>query len=466
VNPSESSAWRDAHVPSGFTVALVGDLIINQSIAPRLRRESPELLAVLQNADFVVGNYEGSIIELEEFAGYPAALSGFSWLISPSEVVDDLVEVGFHAFSRANNHATDWGHDGMRSTDRYLRDGGFAIAGTGECLAAARAAGVHQGDVVRSSLVSFATTFEADTPAADPSGQVPGRPGAHTIGVTPVVLVDEGQLAELRSIRDAQAPHLRAPVLLQVDDALGVVTLMGTHFAARPSGVEGPVDVEYKVDQTDAAGTFLAIRQAKQTSDFTVVAGHTHEPNNWATEAPRFQRQLARDAVANGADIFVGHGPHQLRGIEVIDGRAVFYSLGNFCFMDNAMSILTPGEWDRRLWNLAPGRDQLDPRTTTPAEFMEWRRQVGPFSDPETYESVVAVVHCNPDGTARRIELHPIELHLEGRDQERGVPRTATPDTAQRILMRLADLSAPLGTAIVIDADRMIGVIDLGEKAL
>lgn len=455
------AGWRDADVPDGFTIALVGDLIINQAIAPRLRRESPDLLALLQNADLVIGNYEGSIIELGDFDGHPAALSGFSWLISPTEVVDDLAEIGFHAFSRANNHATDWGHAGMRSTDAHLRGGGFAIAGTGETLAAARAAGIHRGEIVRSSLVSFATTFEADTPAADPSGQVPGRPGAHTIAVTPVVIVGEEQLARVRAIRDAQAPHLRAPVLLQIDEALGVVSLMGTHFAARPGGMEGPVDVDYTLDRADVAGTLLAVRQAKQTSDFTVVAGHTHEPNNWATDAPRFQRQLAKEAIFHGADIFVGHGPHQLRGIEVIDGHPVFYSLGNFCFMDNTMSVVTPGEWERRVWQLAPGRDQLDLTATTPAEFMEWRRQVGPFSDPEIYESVVALVHCHSDGTARRVELHPIELHLDGPDAQRGVPRSAPHDVGQRILERLAALSAPLGTTVRIDADRMIGVIDL-----
>jgi len=41
-------------------------------------------------------------------------------------------------------------------------------------------------------------------------------------------------------------------------------------------------------------------------------------------------RRFSRDVIAAGADLVVGHGPHVLRGMEVIDGRLAAYSLGNF----------------------------------------------------------------------------------------------------------------------------------------
>ncbi len=41
-------------------------------------------------------------------------------------------------------------------------------------------------------------------------------------------------------------------------------------------------------------------------------------------------RAFARAAVAAGADLVLGHGPHVPRGLELIDGRLVAYSLGNF----------------------------------------------------------------------------------------------------------------------------------------
>lgn len=50
----------------------------------------------------------------------------------------------------------------------------------------------------------------------------------------------------------------------------------------------------------------------------------------------RDQEQYARIAVTEwGADVVVMHHPHVLQGVEILDGRYVFYSLGNFCFGGN-----------------------------------------------------------------------------------------------------------------------------------
>jgi len=46
------------------------------------------------------------------------------------------------------------------------------------------------------------------------------------------------------------------------------------------------------------------------------------------------QRQWARQLVAAGADLILGHHPHVLQPLERIDGVPVFYSLGNFLFSD------------------------------------------------------------------------------------------------------------------------------------
>jgi hypothetical protein len=41
-------------------------------------------------------------------------------------------------------------------------------------------------------------------------------------------------------------------------------------------------------------------------------------------------RAFARAVIDAGADLVVGHGPHVVRGMEVVKGRLVAYSLGNF----------------------------------------------------------------------------------------------------------------------------------------
>lgn len=46
-------------------------------------------------------------------------------------------------------------------------------------------------------------------------------------------------------------------------------------------------------------------------------------------DPPRWMRRLARALVASGADLVVGHSAHQVLPVEVIDGKHVFYGLGD-----------------------------------------------------------------------------------------------------------------------------------------
>ncbi|MCC7492305.1 MAG: CapA family protein [Fimbriimonadaceae bacterium] len=57
---------------------------------------------------------------------------------------------------------------------------------------------------------------------------------------------------------------------------------------------------------------------------------------HWGTEYRRSpdprQRALAARAVAAGADLILGHGPHVAQPVELLAGRPVVYSLGNALF--------------------------------------------------------------------------------------------------------------------------------------
>jgi len=72
------------------------------------------------------------------------------------------------------------------------------------------------------------------------------------------------------------------------------------------------------------------IRATRDVADVVIVFPH------WGREyraAPRpYQRALAADWMAAGADLVIGAHSHWAGGIEEIDGRLVFYSLGNFVF--------------------------------------------------------------------------------------------------------------------------------------
>ena len=454
--------WLVANVPDGFTVAAVGDIIATQPIFETLQRSSPKLLELLAAADVVVGNFEGTVIDPRLFTGYPEALSGFGWLNSPPAVPGDLARMGFNMLSRANNHATDWGVLGMFQTNAALENVGITHAGTGDSLSAARAPAFHFGKKGRVALLSCATTYEGNSPAADGLGSVRPRPGLSHLRTPSCVLVSPEQFAVLVQIRDAQPAGSTHPALLAYDNACHAVTLMspfGQRYSADPTLSADAIKFRFDPHPKDQADIIHNVRQGKQSADFAIVAQHTHEPGNWSVTSPNYMSSLAAQMIDNGADMFCGHGPHQLRGIEIYKGKPIFHSLGNFIFMDNTQQIEVLEEWTRDVWHLIPGGPGGDPHKMTAAEFAEWRRVAGVFAESAWFESVLAVSTFK-HGRVSSIDLHPLELHWAGRDSMRGIPRLADQQTGKGILERLASLSAALGTQIdIVDGVGRIHVL-------
>ncbi|MBP7119521.1 CapA family protein [Candidatus Woesebacteria bacterium] len=72
------------------------------------------------------------------------------------------------------------------------------------------------------------------------------------------------------------------------------------------------------------------VTDANATVDILVVSLH------WGVEYKAHptegQRRLARELVALGADVIVGHHPHWVQDHETISGVPVYYSLGNLVF--------------------------------------------------------------------------------------------------------------------------------------
>jgi poly-gamma-glutamate capsule biosynthesis protein CapA/YwtB (metallophosphatase superfamily) len=72
------------------------------------------------------------------------------------------------------------------------------------------------------------------------------------------------------------------------------------------------------------------IRATREVADVVVV--FPHWGREYRVEPRAYQRQLAADWIAAGADVIIGAHSHWAGAIEEIDGRLVFYSLGNFVF--------------------------------------------------------------------------------------------------------------------------------------
>lgn len=72
------------------------------------------------------------------------------------------------------------------------------------------------------------------------------------------------------------------------------------------------------------------VAELASTTDLVVVNTH------WGAEYEHgfnlTQQRLARALIEAGADIIIGHHPHVVQGMEIYEGKPIFYSLGNFIF--------------------------------------------------------------------------------------------------------------------------------------
>jgi poly-gamma-glutamate capsule biosynthesis protein CapA/YwtB (metallophosphatase superfamily) len=428
--PRDPAREMATSVADGFTVAAVGDCIIARPVS-----QTPGFAPigkVIHDADVAFGNFEGTALDLTRTPAVPQAEFGGVWIIGTPAVARDLKTIGFDVMSRANNHATDWGVEGMRQTSRTLDEAGIVHAGVGEHRAAARGARFFETDKGRVALISLASTFTPLSRSAPPAGEAPGRPGVNALRTTRSAFVTPDELRALRKIREEQpAGSVRPPEKESPDE----VELFGVRYKSADHR-----GFTYTMDATDEREILKSIRAAKQLSDFVIVTIHAHEPGNWSEAPADFLPQLAHAAIDAGADEFIGHGPHQLRGIEVYRGRPIFYSLGNFIFQ---LDLLAPVASD--LYE----QYKMDSAATTDAEFNAmWNQLV--FGGDVWYQSVVATTRFEK-GQLAEIRLQPIDLNYTARGADRGVPRPAAPDAAQSILQRLTRLSHPFGAQITIE---------------
>jgi hypothetical protein len=229
VRPAPRDPQRELAMSAadGFTVAAVGDCIIARPVS-QTSGFAP-VGKLVRDADVAFGNFEGTAIDLTRTPATPQAEFGGVWIIGTPAVARDLKAIGFDVMSRANNHATDWGLEGMRQTSRALDEAGIVHAGVGENRASARGARYVDSDKGRVALVSLASTFTPLSRSAPPVGQAPGRPGVSALRTTRYSLVTPEELRALRKIRDEQpAGSVRLPEKEPADE----LDLFGVRYKA------------------------------------------------------------------------------------------------------------------------------------------------------------------------------------------------------------------------------------------
>lgn len=407
-----------------MTMALTGDAIITRRLSPYQEPAFLRMIELIRGADVAFANLE---MLFHDYEPYPMHQSGGTYMRAEPALVKELVWAGFDLVSMANNHTGDYGVEGMRLTRRYVDAAGLVGAGVGEELAEAREARFLETANGRVALVSVASTFTEHSAASNPRAAVRGRPGLNPLGHRTVRVVTRDHLERMRALlRDLD---INVPA---TGDSLRV---FNTQLAA--GDVPG---IRTFPDSADVAAIAAVVQNASRLADYVIVTIHAHERGRTNAEPAEFLPTFARAMVDAGADLFVGHGPHVLRGIEIYKGKPIFYSLGDFLFQNETVLRL-PDD------NYRPyGLDE----NAGVADFNDARYARGTRGFPvqrEIWESVVAVAKWRGDRLAA-LELHPITLGFGRPETVRGRPMLADRELGRKIIGDLIERSRPFGTAI------------------
>jgi len=447
-----------AHAQSDFTLSAVGDLIITRPES-MLQNEGAfpyaaafrDAVTLLGAADVTYGNLETTIHDARRFTGVPYSWDGDWMLSSLPAVALDLKAMHFDIVSRSNNHALDWGLEGMRETTKWANDAGLVQAGIGDTADEAAAANFYQSAKGKIAIVSMVTTFRPTTNALPISEQAPnGRPGVNGLTVTQTSVVDAQTYGQVNRIACAFAGSNPCP-------APGpAIDLFGHPVRATKTG-ETPFTYSYAVDALDLARIMAGISAAKSgptPARYVVAAIHSHEgiaeedpPSSWQDPAA-FLKMVARKAVDSGADAFIATGIHHVAGMDIYKGKAIFYGLGNFFWSDMQEPL------SAELYDSITDRQYLEknfdhPERATDADLSNLLNAQGPSfgfatagdkSLNRTFQSLLVRVVYD-DGLAGRpvkqVFLYPIDLGYGNKLTQSGVPRRADDTIAKSVLDRV-----------------------------
>jgi len=421
-------------ITAPFTVAAVGDIFEPQPLYSDAAGFQ-SLIGVMRAADVGFANMESSLVDLRDFHG-PVAGS-----LAPLEMGASMRAMGITLVNHANNQALDGGLTAMVSTDEALDRLGIVHAGTGRDLQQARAAQFLETPKGRVGLVGMFSmddssnygpnfTFSAATYR---NGDLGGAPGVNALHLTAYHIVSPDELQALARI----AGNAYGGGAANGSGAQRIKFYDEWYQAGSDGG-----GMHYEMNAGDERDILQSVRNGKVYADFLIVTIHSHQTSNYQAlgwggvdhTPPDFLVKLAHESIDNGADMFIAHGVHALRGIEIYRGKPIFYGLSSFVFQFG----LQPG----------PSYDVLGNE-----------RGMAILESPPNQESVLTTSRFE-HGQLVEVRLYPVDLGGASRPiSQMGIPLSPSASEARRILEELRELSAAFGTRVVIDGN--VGVIRL-----
>lgn len=415
-------------------ISAAGDSFVTQPVQHNQKWE--ELRDFFCGHDARFTNLE---IVLHDFEVYPAPLSGGSWASARPEILNEFKDIGMNLLGCANNHSFDWNIGGVLKTMQHVREYGIVHAELGRNLAEAAQPCYLNTPHGRIAMISVTSTCPVWGMASQQRPDVLGRPGANVLRYEAVHKVLPEQLEALRTI--TEKTEVNADRLLNEKEGFAKPAEGGFYVGNIRFEADSRPHTVTRMNQDDADRIVKSIKEARRQADIVMVSIHGHERKGLdKTLPPDFIKDFAHLCIDSGARLFVGHGPHIWRGVEVYKNCPIFYSLGNFIFQSDSTERQPTEFYD--LYNLGPDNtvsDGLEKRSLNETR--------GLAADPRVYESAVISVTAE-NGEILSADIHPITLGFHKNRPSKGLPELASGEAAESVLQHIRDLSGPYGTVI------------------
>jgi poly-gamma-glutamate synthesis protein (capsule biosynthesis protein) len=293
----------------------------------------------------------------------------------------------------------------------------------GESLTEAREAGFIDTARGRVALISCASSFLDFSRASTTRGDMPARPGLSPLRFSTTYVVTRDKLEALRQISN--------DIGRRVPESGDELTFFNQRFV-----VGDEPAVRTKPHPGDLEAIRAVVNNAERLADYVFVTIHAHNQSEYL-------RTFAHAMIDAGADLFVGHGPHEMHGIEIYKGKPIFYSMGSFITQYETQLRFPADDYERHPeLDLNSGvADYYDVRLETLA------KQRGFHLPDEQWEGAIAIPRW-VGKDLQAIELHPITLGAGLPRWIRGRPMLADPELSKKVITDLQRLSEPYGTQI------------------
>jgi len=420
------------------SMSAVGDLYLGRPLRDETSASFAAALRELQKTQLCFANLECLLLS-EPVAG--AAMAAGAWAAAPAALGAELQWLGVDVVSTANNHAGDYGVEGLRSTAQVLRDLGIAYAGTGGDAAEARAPALVRAGNATVAVLAASASYMPHARAGHAAGGLPGRPGLAPLRFGTAYHVDAEAFLALERIL-AEMPlarpdaHRERALERRYDREQGeTLSFFGREFV-RSDGFA----VRSWAAPDDMGEIEASIRRAKEAADFVVLSLHSHEYDTQPDAPAGFFVECARRAIDAGAHVVIGHGAHGVRGIELYRDCPIFYGLGAFVFQP----YLCP-------WQPDDFFAAYRMHGATLQEAYQTRKAAAGFFDHrQGWQSLLVQLELR-GGAAPGFTVHPATGWEAGCEAPDGVPHLATGAPALELLHEVRRLSKGFGASLRLD---------------